>query len=289
MQKLFVVIVLLFFFFTVSAQTTNCDSLAKIYGYGKADTTIILENGIELTFNRCEFFEIRDCIAYKEIKTVKDLQESGLSMLDNEGNILLTCGMFTISFNSGDGCTDKCLRVPAKVKLPIRTNPCVPSIGVNRIYDVSKGVWTPIKGQVTESKNAAGQKFFEFYITCSSGINCDQKLSAVSVKFKAKGIRKLMSMNVSSNCPLLNLNFTTGKRKNIIYAKLPCLNPDSLFLKITGEDRNGNSMNLNKRLSELKPKYTKTDCPPISNKIVKNILGIFKFNQRNVYKKYLIN
>ena len=72
------------------AQKNPCDTDIKNYDYKKdnTDTTITLKNGTQLTLNRCEFFDIRDCIEYREIRTLKDLQETGTTTMDNNGNVL---------------------------------------------------------------------------------------------------------------------------------------------------------------------------------------------------------
>ncbi len=273
----------------LNAQKNPCNTDVNIdYTKEKADTTITLTNGTQLTFNRCEFFDVRYCLAFTEIRTVQDLQSNGLTTMDSDGNMLLSCGMFTINFNKGD-CTKPCLDVPVRIRIPLLTSKCAGSKTPRRMYKATlNGKWEDLK---TEAKiiEIDGITYSEFYMKCGGGINCDQRLSTIRVKFKAKHIKKLTSLNLSSNCPLINADFETGRRKNIIYAKVPCMLADSIVIKVKGEDKNGNTVTLSKKLSECRPKYKVTLCNPISRKIMRNILGFFKVRERNIYRKYIID
>jgi hypothetical protein len=276
MHKNFILLFVLFISNVLMAQTNPCDTDIKNYDYKKdnTDTTITLKNGTQLTFNRCEFFDIRDCIEYREIRTLQDLQETGTTTMDNNGNVLLTCGMFKMKFNGGD-CTNECLQVSVKVRLPMLSNPCLGSADSNRLYK--------------RNDNANGKRYFEFYTKCGGGYNCDKKLATTIIKFKSKKIRHLLTLNLTANCPILNLHFTSGRRNNIIYAKVPCLTPDSVILKFEGRDKDGNTATITKRLSECQPKFKPTKCKPISQKLVRNIIGLFRTRERNIYGKYIID
>jgi hypothetical protein len=291
MHKNFILLFVLFISNTLMAQKNPCDTDIKNYDYKKdnTDTTIALKNGTQLTFNRCEFFDIRDCIEYREIRTLQDLQETGTTTMDNKGNILLTCGMFKMKFNGGD-CTNECLQVSVKVRIPMLSNSCVGSADSNRLYKRNdNGTWEKLNDDVKEVADANGKKYFEFYTKCGGGYNCDKKLATAIVKFKSKKIKHLLTLNLTANCPILNLHFTSGRRNNIIYAKVPCLLPDSILLKFEGRDKDGNTATITKRLSECQPKFKPTKCNPIGQKIVRNILGIFRTRERNIYGKYIID
>lgn len=276
--------------FILHAQNNPCNTDVTIdYTKEKTDTTITLPNGTQLTFNRCEFFDVRYCLAFTEIRTVQDLQSNGLTTMDSDGNLLLSCGMFKIDFNKGD-CTKPCLDVPVRVRIPLLTSKCAGSSSPRRMYKaIANGKWEDLNTDAKIFTDIDGKQYSEFYMKCGSGINCDQKLKYTVVKFKSKQIKKLTNLNLSANCPLLNLDFKRKKRKNIIYAKVPCMIADSLMLKVEGKDKNGNYVSLTKKLSECTPKYKVSKCVPISRKIVRNILGIFKVRERNIYRKYIID
>jgi hypothetical protein len=294
MHKSFILLFVLFISKALIAQTNPCDTDIKNYDYKKdnTDTTITLKNGTQLTFNRCEFFDIRDCIEYREIRTLQDLQETGTTTMDNNGNVLLTCGMLKLKFNGGD-CTNECLQVAVKVRIPMLFFTCFDSRAINNLYKRNNaGKWEIMSTPVKEVRGNDGKNYFEFYTTCGGEFNCDKKIDDGQlnmVKFKTKKIKNLTSLNISSNCPLLSLNFTSGRRNNIIYAKVPCLTPDSIMLKFEGRDKDGNIATITKRLSECQPKFKATKCKPISQKLVRNILGLFRTRERNIYGKYIID
>ena len=184
------------------AQKNPCDTAAKgVTGAnGTTDTTITLENGTKLTFNRCEFFDIKDCVDYQEIRSLKDLKANGLSTLDNQGNVLLSCGMFKLDFISGN-CEKKCLDVPVRIRIPMLFSSCASSSNVNRLYLAdSTGKWKPLDSTYKEVTGDDGKKYFEFYARCGGKFNCDSKLRYTIVKFKAKKGRALYLLNLSSNC-----------------------------------------------------------------------------------------
>ena len=279
---------LAFLFFipcSVFAQKSPCDSTRQSNtGISvPTDTTITLNNGTQLTFNRCEFFDIRNCVEYKEIRTLKDLQANGLSTLDNNGNVLLSCGMFILDFSSGN-CGSRCLNNPVKIRIPMLFSSCVSSNQTNRLFSAdSLGKWKPLNSPYKEVIGNDGKKYFEFHTTCGGKFNCDKKIFYTKVKFKAKGGKRLDNLNVSSNCPLLNMDFTTGRRKNIIYAKIPCADPDSLIITVSGE-----GINMSKPLSRLFSKFTRSKCALKSARVVRRSLGLIRFRERNIYRKYII-
>jgi hypothetical protein len=291
MYKIYTLLFVFFISNALMAQKNPCDTDIKNYDYKKdnTDTTITLKNGTQLTFNRCEFFDIKDCIEYKEIRTLQDLQETGTTTMDSKGAVLLTCGMFIMKFNGGD-CTNECLQVPVKVRIPMLSNACLGSTDVNRLYrGNAAGVWEKVTDPVKEVTDADGKRYFEFYTTCGGKFNCDKQLETTVVKFKSKKIKHLLTLNLTANCPILNLHFTSGRRNNIIYAKVPCLMPDSIMLQFEGRDKDGNTATITKRLSECQPKFKPTKCKPISQKLVRNILGLFRTRERNIYGKYIID
>ena len=291
MKKIYFFTYFLLLSFCTLAQSNPCDTYTKSKDNNKGtpDTTITLPNGTQLTFNRCEYFDIAPCVEIKEIRTLADVVQSGYNTIDDKGNILLTCGMLKLNFKNGD-CTEECLTIPVRIRIPILANPCANSTNANQLYKInSNGVWQAMDEPVKEVTDASGKKYFEFYTKCGNAFNCDKKLPTVKVKFKAKKIKSLTNINITSHCPIINVNFFTTNRRKVIFAKLPCLNPDSLIIKIIGTNKQGNPIEKIAPLSSLFSKYRRTECRPISNKIVRNILGIFKTKERYVYKKYLVN
>ncbi len=288
-MKIVFTLLLLFTIVFVNAQNSPCDSIyKKSAGAFAADTTIILENGTIITFNRCDFFEIRNCISFKEIRTTEDARAAGLTTMDNQGNVLLSCGMFILDMETGN-CNIQCLNNPVKIKIPVLQNKCAGSTAPIILYTANaKGLWQPSKIVSKISSYANGKEYFEFETKCAGKFNCDRKMSTVSVKFKAKHATALEKIEATAKCPILNIAFSAKKhRKKIIIAKLPCINPDSLQITATVLN-NGSTAFITKPLSSFKTSFKKTGCSQISMHVVRRLLGVFKWRQRNVYGKYII-
>ena len=97
----------------VWGQKNPCNPTGAPYTSLPGDTTITLKSGSTLTFNRCEFFDMRDCMQIIEINDTAGLQREGVNMYDKEGNILLTSGMIKIDMKD---CDKKCFDVPVKLR-----------------------------------------------------------------------------------------------------------------------------------------------------------------------------
>ena len=269
------------------AQKVPCSDPA---GFSK-DTTITLEDGTQVIFNRCEFFDVRDCLEIQEIRDLPTLEQSGMSMMDNEGNILLTCGMVQLKYNKDPECTNlpECFTTPFKIRIPAMNTSCINSSDRKQLYRSGPTrIWTPVPGGklITDS---SGKQYFEFTTTCVGGYNCDQRLNTFPVKFKSKHLKEITSLRILSNCPPIALEFTPGRRSTIVWAKLACLNPDSVIIQVKGEDRNGNGVEFKKSLSQLKTNYRRTLCTKESDKAMRRILGIFPRLERRIYRKYLVD
>lgn len=289
-MKRFVTPVLLFATMCCTAQKSPCDSAtAKTSGIFPADTTIILENGTSVTFNRCDFFEVRNCISLKEIRSAEDARAAGLTTMDNQGNVLLSCGMFVLDMASG-GCSIQCLNNPIKIKIPVLQNACAAATGARVLYISNPlGRWQQSQIVSTIKKDANGKEYFEFETKCAGSFNCDQKMQTFRVKFKAGNAKTLEKIEVAAKCPVMNASFTTKKNRNtIVIAKLPCISPDSLHITATLVDKNGSTVTISKPLSQLKTTFKKSACIRKGGKAVRNILGIFKLWQRDIYGKYIV-
>ena len=272
------------------AQKNPCNTDVAAFDYKKelSDTTIILKNGTELTFNRCEFFDIKDCVEFAEIKALNDLKAYGLSTMDDKGNLLLSCGMFFLNLEAGD-CTKKCLEVPVRIRIPKMESSCYVENDRNNLYFAnSSGNWALKNEPTKEFTDKNQQNYFEFFAKCSGKYNCDQKMRTTIVKFKWRNMQNIKFLNLTSNCPLINATFYSGRRKNIVFAKIPNVNPDSLLIKAEGNNSIEN-VSISKPLSSLKTSYRKSAFTTISQRTMRKVLFFFKFKERRVYRKYLLN
>lgn len=269
------------------AQKTPC---AEASGFSK-DTTLTLQDGTQVIFNRCDFFEIKDCLEITEIRDLPTLEQSGLSMIDSAGNILLTCGMVQLKYSKDAECSQlpECFPTPFKIRIPVMTRLCMTSTERRRLYRFGPTrSWVEVPGgQLITDVN--GRLYFEFTTTCVGGHNCDQRLNTFPVKFKSKHLKEITSLRILSNCPPIAMDFTPGRRNNIVWAKLACLNPDSVIIHVKGEDDKGNLVEFRKPLSQLKTNYRRTICNKESDQAMRRILGIFPRLERRIYRKYLVD
>jgi hypothetical protein len=113
---------LLFFNFTINsiAQKSPCDRSVSASVFPE-DTTIVLPSGTTLTFNRCEYFDSRNCIEIKELTDTSDLRRVGLNMVDENGKPLLTSGMLKVALKN---CGKTCFEIPIKIKAKVRFKDC---------------------------------------------------------------------------------------------------------------------------------------------------------------------
>lgn len=283
----------LLFFFACNisfAQKNPCNTDIQNFDYKSApkDTTIILPSGTELTFNRCEFFDIRDCIEYHEIRTLEDALENDLTTQDSSGNPLLTGGMLVISFKSNE-CGKECLEVPARVRIPLLKNACMSDRDPFMLYRMSLANGWVLSNEPAREVEIAGKKYLEFYTKCGGRFNADKGKPGIKVKFKARHGSELTSINLSSPCPVMNMKFGTKKRRNIIHGKVFCINPDSIIVKAEGIDKDGKAFSQTKPLSAFTVRYKRTKCDPISKRTMRSFLGLFPVKERNIYRKYLVN
>ena len=290
MRTLFIFFGFLFIFYAASAQKTPCNDADSHSG---SDTTIVLANGTQVTFNRCDFFDFKDCIELTEVRTVKDLEERGLNTMDNDGNLLLTCGMFIFKINQSEDCGNvTCLQRPVRIRIPELKTPCMSNLSVtNNLYSIdAANRWTRMDGgqEITDS---SGTKYLQFSTMCGGKFNCDQKFSrtAFNVKFKTRKYKKINAIKVTSNCPLMRYSCDSSKRNKVMYIRLPCANPDSLMITVFLTDANGESIKITKPLSQFISKFTRSSCPEISKIVKRRILGIFPLRERNIYHKYLVD
>lgn len=100
-----------------AAAQNPCDGRGPAYANVPGDTTIILKGGAQAVFNRCEFFDLRECLDIREIYQVEEIDAAGLTTQDTRGRSLATYGMLSISLRPG--CTERaCFEVPVTLRIP---------------------------------------------------------------------------------------------------------------------------------------------------------------------------
>lgn len=271
------------------AQKNPCSTDIQNFDYKSApqDTTITLPNGTELTFNRCEFFDIRDCIEYHEIRTLEDAQQNNLTTQDSSGNPLLTGGMITVSFQSAD-CGKSRLEVPVRIRIPLLDNKCAMKDPNFNLYEANTAGNWKLTGTPSRVVTINGKKYLEFFTSTGGKFNADTPLPAIKIKFKSKNGILLDSVRLSAGCPVISFKFGRNKRKHIVRGKIYCANPYSIKVEIKGT-KDGKEYIDSMPLSALKAKYKKTKCAFRSGKIIRNFLGLFPVREGALYGKYIIN
>jgi hypothetical protein len=265
------------------------------YGRGPAysalpgDTTILLPGGTQLRFNRCEFFDLRDCLELTEMNDLQSLSESGMTTQDNSGASLLTFGMVRIELKPG--CAERnCFEVPVRVRFPLRT--LCARCGGRRMPTLYRGTaggsWLldSIKSDIVTIN---GQDYLEFEAPCpGKAYNADCKASTTKVKFKARNWRELDRLEVSIKCPLGRLVYVPREGRRKVKAKLYCVSPDSVQVQFRGRDSAGRLVTETKPLSALDHGSRRKACKG-KGSVVRRILGIFPVRPRNYYRKYFVS
>ncbi|HEV7783636.1 MAG TPA: hypothetical protein VGO58_20330 [Chitinophagaceae bacterium] len=254
MRKLFLLLSLAFSTITI-AQKNPCNPTGIPYASLPGDTTLLLPQGTYVTFNRCEFFDLRDCLEFDELYDQASVVSRGFTTQDNNGNILLTCGMFRIRLKPG--CSEKeCFEVPVKIRMPYQPNlggsisdtcgKCPPR--TIRLFTSNGGNWSDTSKLDSRIIEVDGKKYFGFMATCANkAYNCDcAKKGKTKVRFKSRGDLKIDELFIRAACPVSILKFyqpTNSSRRRIV-VKLPCLRQDQLFVRVVGTDASGQVIKL---------------------------------------------
>lgn len=296
MRYLFLILLIISTFPGMSQNP--CERAGVPYSSLPADTTIILPQGTMLTFNRCEFFDLRDCLDFDEMYDPVSVESRGFTTQDANGNMLLTCGMFRIRLNTG--CSERsCFEVPVKIRMPYRLNlvnspgiaadrcaRCAPRTGV-RLYTSNGGNWddtTQVKSQIIEID---GKKYFEFYATCANrAYNCDCRMPGTTkIRFKSRHV-DMEKLLIRSACPVGILKYyVTGNKKRKIDVKLPCTDQEKLFISCVLE----NGKIEERVLTSLDHGRARKNCKSKKGPVIRRILGIFPVRGGAYFRKYFVN
>jgi len=259
----------------------------------KRDTVIILPEGTQIVFNRCEYLEIKECLEFTETNNPNAILANGISLMDTSGYPIASCGMLRVTMKPG--CTDReCFKFPIKVRFPIPKDKECDYCGRNaRVWDLSSnGGWVQGQGKKNEVKiiKVQGQLFYQFEILCPNyWKNCDCEMpKGKKIKFKTKRKYKIVSVVVTSNCPTTAIEFKPKRRKNIAKKRILCLIGEK-YVVATIVDKNGDTLTLEQMpLNDLTKKTIFSGCKKIKGENVGYRFGIFPIGKRSFYRKYII-
>ena len=258
----------------------------------KKDTIIILSQGTQIIINKCEYFELKNCLEFTEANSSESILVNGMSLMDTSGIPISSCGMIKISLKAG--CTNKdCFKTPVKVRFPVPKEKECDYCGKNaRVYIVNNnGNWNQPKGNKSEIKivKIKGLEYYQFEINCpNTWQNCDCKTTGTKTKFKTKRGYKILSVTISYKCPVMVIRSTpSGKRKNISKAQLPCPKNMTTVTAII-IDKKGDTLILNSTpLNDLPKRVLFARCGK-KDTVEKKLLGFIPVKAHGLYRKYFI-
>jgi hypothetical protein len=231
---LFIVLIV----FKGNGQKNPCNDAGVPYSSLPGDTTIVLKSGTTLTFNRCEFFDVKDCIEIKDIETPEDMERERLEMYDDRGNQLLSYGMIVIQM---DSCIKKIFEVPVKFRMKIgKALACVDTVTVVPLLFLNgSSGWARPKDIKSRVVTINGEKYVEFETRTPVGAwNLDVLKNGRPVKFIAPKGYTIVRVKIGVGCPLFFVDEYPYKDRRSVKIKLRCANPARVFVDYTIYNRN---------------------------------------------------
>jgi len=279
---------LIAFFIKSNAQDNPCNTKGLPYSSFPQDTTIILPSGTKITFNRCEFFDLRDCLEIIEITDTVDLNAEGLTMYDSRGNALLTCGMISVKLKN---CDKSCFDVPIKIKMRIRFQDCSASdtSGIPNLYIGNGGTWQRVEKDKTKLITENNQRYLEFVSKCAVVLNCDVPKRGRKVKFIAPRGKKIEQLRLGTNCPLFYSDEKPVKPKRRVKMRLICVRPEATKVQALMRGPNDSLTTTGPQiLSQLKHGTSRVDCKKLSRSWFRNLFNWLKRGEGKYHKKYYL-
>ena len=248
------------------AQKNPCNPQGLPYAKIPGDTTFTLPHGTQLTFNRCEYFDIKDCLEITEAYDVQSIQRQNLTTLDRNGNVLLSAGMFCMKL-TGECSTKKCFDVPVKIRMPLpglSSNDCGKcEMGTFRLFRSRDGFWADSTNDNFRTFDSAGRSWIEFKADCPMCYNADCRIAvdAGMTKVRVKGITRLEKVEITNECPVAVLKYYPKQGRKKVIARLPCMEKGSVQISATGTDKNGNMVIIPfKNIREVRHSWGKRKC-----------------------------
>jgi hypothetical protein len=270
------------------AQKNPCNTDGKPYSQLPGDTTITLPSGTTITFNRCEFFDIRDCIQIVEITDPEQLQREGANMYDDRGNILISCGM--IKFDMKD-CGKKCFEVPIKIKIRVRFPDCrnEPNAIPNLYFNSGAG-WTQPKSVDYRVTTYNDIRYIELNTPCPVKlINCDIPKKGRKIKFVAPKGNKIVSMRTGITCPVFYSDDRLDIPKRKFKIRLLCVNTQRVMIQSAQVKENGDSLvTAQTSLATLKHGRRQVNCSERKRSFLGRMFGWVKPVRGGFYRKYYL-
>ena len=246
------------------------------------DTTLFSEAGTSIKINKCYYEKIKHCFKYKEYLSATSIQQAGLRTVDEKGNPVESGGMIDVSF-----CNDTCIKTPITIFLPVPE--CLSQQQMTLWTLTRNNTWRNSKNKI-EIVKIKGKEFYKLEIFCPGKINIDKpaKSRKSKVKIKLKKGLKLKSATLSYDCPLYSINGKNIKKKKEVVFPYVCPQNDPL-LYLKAMNKNGDTLVIeNKNINQYRKKQKLRSHCNCDKKPKESFLGIFKIQQKYLYKKYKI-
>jgi len=285
MKKLLLYVLIVSTTLVVIAQKNPCNPQGLPYIKVPGDTTVTLQSGTTLTFNRCEFFDLRDCMEIIEINDSADLRREGLNMYDKEGNILVTCGMIKIDFNK---CGKKCLDVPVKIRVKVRFPDCSGVTDeIPALYFNDGTGWEKPKNTPARLTGSANDRYLELETRCGVFINCDIPKKGRKIKFIAPKGNKIKELRLGINCPLYYYDEKPIEPQRKVKVKMLCTASERVMVQSVQISSSDNVTGTpSTKLSELKHGNRRVNCK--EPKFFGKLFGWLSPSKGNFRKKYYL-
>lgn len=187
----------------------NCDK----------DTTLLMENGMSLTLNKCDYTGVADCISFNPVGGKDGLEGTGITTMTTGGSPLISGGMFSVS---------ACRKICVTVTVPIPE--CVDGVNMKLwSFNATDGTWEngQTDGLTIDTTNEMKYYKVETCLSEEGGnvINIDAKFKAYpKIKVKAPRKMKLFETTLSfRGCPLgLYPQLSAKKPKRRMVFQIPC-------------------------------------------------------------------
>lgn len=191
------------------------------------DTVIQLKSGIQLQFNLCEYLSMKDCMDIQEIMDPETAMNEGLTTEDVQMMPMASCGMINFQVADSPECKGGCFNKPVKVRFPVPKTNCLPCSNgrAPRMFDVNPdGTWSrtnePLKKVVINDV-----EYYQYEVKCpNSKKNCDCGVESKKVKLKVNRKYKIVSVQLSNDCPFTISCFRVKKYRKHVTKKsfIPC-------------------------------------------------------------------
>jgi hypothetical protein len=258
------------------------------------DTTIVLPQGTQLVFNRCEYLKLQPCLTFEEALTRPSVLDNDLTTMDTAGIPLSSCGMVRIVLQ--EGCAQAtCFQHPVKVRTPVPDKSCMTCLSPPTLFAVqARAGWGLPRGEKPEIKviQVRGKEFYQYELICPGGwMNCDCRTKTRRVKLKIPGGYKFCSATLSFDCPLavVERKPKPERRQNRLIFHVACPRTDPYYAAVLVTDLGDTMRIATQPLSKLRGHGPHRRCDlKGKRKRIRQFMGFIPIYQHKIYRRYWV-